>query len=310
MTGSKFEITWGDEDTASDVADSLDDGEARQAEQRRKAELDHQRETEARIAAAEEAARPGLEKIPRPYAPSGDGPLTVEDERNRQACIAGIKLLDTAYWIAGKAMDTMATARLFRDLPRRDNPEECYTTIEDFLDQEFDIKVTTASKLRAAWEIAEELHKRGYDAPEGQVRHIVPVRNRYGLMAAVVLYEMVAQNTPRVTGAVLAQVVKMLPDDLPIESEEDPQVIQQTLEQALPKDDSAQQSQPSRGTALPAQLKRVVDKRALTLADKIGRGRITRHELLAHLLEAFADDQDSRVFDAVLDRMREQTTRE
>ncbi len=48
---------------------------------------------------------------------------------------------------------------------------------------------------------------------------------------------------------------------------------------------------------MPAELKRDVDRRAVALTDRLDRGRIDRQVVLGHLLAAFADESDSRVFD-------------
>jgi hypothetical protein len=42
----------------------------------------------------------------------------------------------------------------------------------------------------------------------------------------------------------------------------------------------------------------------MILANETGRDRIHRSEILLHLVEAFADEDDPRVYDAVLERMR------
>lgn len=59
--------------------------------------------------------------------------------------------------------------------------------------------------------------------------------------------------------------------------------------------DSADQSEPNAtSAAVPAALKREAAKRAVGLADQLGRGRIPHNELLVHLLTAFTDQTDTR----------------
>uniref|UniRef100_UPI003F492131 hypothetical protein n=1 Tax=Streptomyces sp. CA-136453 TaxID=3240050 RepID=UPI003F492131 len=304
------DVGWGDEDVADVVADALRDGEATVKEDRESADVvrrqDHEAQIDAAVARAVEAATPGLDKIPAPYEPSGDGELTSEDERNLAACMAGVELLNTGYWIAGKSLATMATARLFRKLKHKDRPGEFYTRIEDWAWWEHSLRLSKVNKLMASWDIAEELARRGFNPPEGQVRELVPLRNKHGMNAAIGLYEFVHQATGgKLTAANLRQTVAILPGDLALKDDDGPAVIQQKLTELTA--DGAEQAENAapRGTStLPVQLKRGVDRRAIALADKMGRGRIPRADVIVKLLEAFADEQDTRVFDAVYERMK------
>lgn len=290
-----WDLGWDDDDASSSAATSLGKTEKR---------LDAQRTAE--LASAVEAARPSLDKVPAPYQPSSDGDLTPTDEAALGACRAGVELLSTAYWIAGKSLDTIATARLFRALPHREKPNQCYTTIEDWAWHEHSLKVGKVERLRAAWEIAEELLKRGYNPPEAQVREIVPLRRRHGVMAAVGMYELVAESVEgRLTAAHLREAVAMLPGDLQLSEDVPVPVLKEELYDAITAaPEKAPAAAPSRG--LPRQLKVGVERRAIALADQIGRKRIPQTEVLTHVLEAFADETDPRVFDVVLERMKQQ----
>lgn len=301
MSDREFELEgWDDVEASAGAAASLAQTAAR---------VDHERQAineqalAEQIAAAVEAARPGLDKIPDPVEPEGHGDLTAEEKKRLDACIEGVELLTKAYWIAGKSLDTIATGRLFRKLPHKLEPERCYETIEEWADLEHGITTSRCSKLRAAWQLGEVLNARGYKAPEGQVREIVPVYNKHGLKAAIGLYEVVVQavGADKVTAARLRETVKLLPGDLALDDDDDPDRIAKTLTGALGRAE-ARPAKPS--TGLPERVKRGVDQRAITLADRLDRGRIPRNEVLIHLFEAFADDQDSRVFDIVLERMK------
>jgi hypothetical protein len=51
-------------------------------------------------------------------------------------------------------------------------------------------------------------------------------------------------------------------------------------------------------------LKRSVDSRAIALANELNRSRIPRAQVELHLLQAFADEEDPTVFNAVLECMK------
>lgn len=297
----EFELDgWDDDDAANSAATSLT-RTAERVEDERQA-LTEQALAE-RITAAVNAARPGVDKVPNPVGPAGTGDLTAEEQERLAACEAGIELLSTATWVAGKSLDTIATGRLFRKLPHKLEPDRCYTTIEEWAYVEYSISRPRCSQLRDGWQLGEVLTARGYKAPEGQVRELVPFQKRHGLKAAVGVYEMVVQSVgaTKVTAGRLREAVSMLPGDLALSDDDDPQVIAQTLAGTI---ESAEVPAPRTPSAPHAELKRHVDRRAVALANRLDRGRIPRGEVLIHLLEAFADEQDPRAFDAVFDRMK------
>ncbi|GAA2100537.1 hypothetical protein GCM10009801_73140 [Streptomyces albiaxialis] len=296
-----FGLTWGDPDESEETADALATVDTTR-EQRQQAQAE---EVARQVEAAVEAATPSLSKIPDPVAPAGDGPLTVEERERRDRCEEGIDLLNKAYYIAGKSLDTMAVGRLFRDLPHKEDPARCYETIEEWAWVEKGLRQSRASKLRAGWELGEILAARGYDAPLGQVLELVPVKNAHGIPVAVGVYELVVKSAGAagVTAARLREVVRMLPGDLALK-DEDPMEIAKTLQGQLVAEEPGRAPAPA-APAVPREVRQSVDRRAVMLADRLDRGRIPRGELMLHLLRAFADDQDSTVFDAVLARMKE-----
>ncbi|MCG8971850.1 hypothetical protein [Streptomyces sp. CL12-4] len=300
MSEKQFDLGWGDEEEPEQAADTLTVVD--------RARDVHRQQTQAtliaeHVAAAVEEARPGLDKIPDPVEPAGEGELTAEEKERLDVCVGGVELLTTAFWIAGKSLDTIATGRLFRRIPHKLKPGEYYTTIEDWCWTEHGIKQTRCSKLRAGWRIGQALAARGYDAPEGQVRELVPLKNKHGLNAAVALYEVVVQadGKDKVTAERLRETVKMLPGDLALKDDEDADQIARMLEGVL---ENAEPKELPASTAIPAAVRRSVDRRAVALADVLNRSRIPRTEVERHLLEAFADEDDTTVFDAVLARMK------
>lgn len=297
MTDKDFGLDWGDAEEPGHAIDVLDAADNRLELDRRKAEA-------ALYAAAVEQARPGLDKIPDPVEPAGEGELTDDEQERLQACNDGVDLGNTAWFIQGKALDTIATGRLFRTTPHKLEPERCYRTIEEWAEIEKGISVGRCSKLRAAWEIGEVLVARSHPTNPGQVREIVPVKNAHGLNAAVAVYEMVADNAPngKVTAELLRRMVKLLPGDLELDQDEDVDAVTKTIQGAI-----VGQAQPeiASAPAIPPAVRRAVDRRAIGLADELNRGRIPRTEVERHLLEAFADVTDATVYEAVLARMRQ-----
>ncbi|GAA2439153.1 hypothetical protein [Streptomyces glaucus] len=292
----RFDLGWGDEEETDTTANALVRTEAARTEATESA-------VTARIADAVEAARPGLHQIPDPVEPAGEGELTAEEKARLDACVGGVELLTTAYWMAGKSLDTIATGRLFRRIPHKIKPGEYYTTIEEWAWNEYGIKQSRCSKLRAAWPLAEALAARGYNAPEGQVRELVPLTNKYGLNAGVALYEIAVEQhgADKVTAERLRDLVKLLPDDLALKDDEDADQITRMLEGVI---ENAEPKALPASTGIPPAVRRNVERRALALADALNRGRIPRVEVERHLLEAFVEDP--AVFDAVLARMKKE----
>ncbi|MFF1600720.1 hypothetical protein ACFVYV_24980 [Streptomyces mirabilis] len=259
-------------------------------------------ERQAAIAAAVEEAKPGLHKIPDPVEPAGEGALTDEEQVRYRECLDGVDLGNQAWFIQGKALDTIAVGRLFRDTPHKLEPHRNYETIEEWAPLEKGISVGGCSKLRAAWAIGEVLAARGFDANPGQVREIVPVRNAFNLNAAIAVYVLVADTWGKdnVTAERLRNTVKMLPGDLQLDEDEDVDALAKTIKGVL-----VEELQPAASRAIPPAVTRAVDKRAIGIADALNRPRIPRSEVTLRLMEAFADPEDTTVYDAVLDRMQQ-----
>ncbi|MFE0107102.1 hypothetical protein [Streptomyces sp. NPDC059009] len=296
-----FDLGWGNPEDSEATADTLTAVDTSRDQQRQKAQAAVIAE---QVKAAVEAARPGLDKIPDPVEPAGDGDLTPDEEQRLADCDAGIDLGNKAWFIQGKSLDTIALGRLFRRTRHKLEPERYYATIEEWAEVEKGISNSQCSKLRAAWDIGEVLAARGYNANPGQVRELVPVRNAHSLSAAVGLYVYVAEaaGADKVTATRLRDVVKMLPGNLALQDDEDPEAIARTIKGVLV---GAEPPAPKPSTVLPDRVKRGVDRRAVDLADQLNRGRIPRQEVLIHLFEAFADPSDTRVYDAVFERMKD-----
>ncbi|CAL9326762.1 hypothetical protein [Streptomyces sp. SudanB91_2054] len=300
MSEGKFGVTWGAEEETTTTAAELEAAEASRTQASTAA-------IEERVAKAVdeavEAVRPGLDKIPDPVEPAGEGALTPEEEERLRQCKDGIDLHDLAWVMAAKALDTMAVGRLFRTTPHKLEPERCYDTIEEWAEVEKGISVSKCNQWRAAWPIGEVLMARGYETNPGQIRELVPVKNAYSLNAAVAVYVLVADSVgaDKVTAKRLEETRKLMPGNLQLEDDEDPEALAMTIKGVLLGELPA-----SGAPAIPPAVKRAVDSRAIALADELNRGRIPRAQVQLHLLQAFADEKDPTVFNAVLKRMKDE----
>ncbi|MEU5978473.1 hypothetical protein [Streptomyces sp. NPDC047315] len=275
-------------------------GKGKLAEGSKAVDADRQAAIEKAVESAVEEARPGLDKIPDPVEPAGEGALTSEEVERLRQCEAGIALAETVWFMQGKSLDTIATGRLFRTTPHKLDPERCYTTIEDWAWTEKGVRPSKCSQLRAAWPIGEVLMARGYETNPGQVRELVPVKNAFSLNAAVAVYVLVAESVgaEKVTADRLRETIKLMPGDLRLEDDEDPDVLAKTIKGVLLGE------LPAAAPAIPPAVTRAVDRRAIDLANGLERSRIPRSEVQLQLMQAFSDPEDSTVFDIVLNRMR------
>jgi hypothetical protein len=297
VTEKNFDLGWGDEEEPETTADTLTAVDTGRDEKQQQAQA---KLIADQVAAAVEEVRPGLDKIPDPVEPAGEGELTDEELERLELCNQGIELHKTAWFMAGKALDTVATGRLFRQTPHRLEPDRFYKTIEEWAEVEKGISVSKCNQWRAAWPIGEVLMARGFDANPGQVRELVPVKNVYGLNAAVAVYVLVADTwgKDKVTAKRLEETRKLMPGDLKLEDDEDPDILAKTIKGVLLGE------LPASAPSIPPAVTQAVDRRAVDLANVFNRSRIPRSEVQLRLLEAFADPKDTTVYDAVLERMK------
>lgn len=298
MSDTDYDLSWGDEDEPEATAVALMAADTGRDTKRRKTQAVLIAE---QVAAAVEEARPGVDKIPDPAPPAGEGALTPEEEEKFRVCSEGVDLGNKAWFIQAKALDTMAIGRLFRATPHKDEPERCYATIEEWARLEKGISVGKCTKLRAGWEIGWELAGRGYAPNPGQVQEIIPVKNAYGLNAAIAIYVLVVDTfgADKVTAERLRQVVKALPGNLELNQDDDIDALAKTIKGVLVED-----GQPT-PRAIPPAVTRAVDKQSIRIADALNRSRIPRSEVTLRLLEAFTDPDDTTVYEAVLERMKQ-----
>lgn len=144
-----------------------------------------------------------LESIPLPRPPAGEGELSSDEEETFEACKAGVDNLHKAFWIAGKALETMKTGNLHRN--------SGVPNFADFIWINWEISESHSQRLMAEWRIGEALAGLGWRPRESQVRELTPVAKSHGEDAAVAVYDTLARDGRRVTSSGLKDVVRQLP---------------------------------------------------------------------------------------------------
>jgi hypothetical protein len=143
--------------------------------------------------------------VPEPHSPTGHGPLSAEEIADLATCEAALDNLRLAFAVAGKALQVIRDARLYR---------ATHDTFEEYSEQRWDMSRAQAYRLIEAWPLAARLSlsPMGDKLNERQVRELVPLAGRHGPEAAATVYQAVAEaDGVRVTAAVLHDVVAMLP---------------------------------------------------------------------------------------------------
>jgi hypothetical protein len=148
--------------------------------------------------------------LPAPYEALSDSEVLIDMERrDLAACEAAIDGLRIAFWAAGKALQVIRDARLYRAE---------YPTFDAYCEGRWQIHRSYADKLIRAWPLAEILSPIGLkELNEGQVRELLPLAATQGEEAAVIVYEAAYRAVAevdgvRVTAAVLKGAVGALPD--------------------------------------------------------------------------------------------------
>jgi hypothetical protein len=145
------------------------------------------------------------QSLPAPYTATGQGQLSASEEADLVTCEAALDNLRVAFWAAGKALQVIRDARLYRNT---------HATFEDYVEQRWDMSRPQAYRLIDAWPLAESLSPMGDKLNERQVRELLPLADRHGQDAAVTVYRAVAEaDGIQVTAAVLHEVVGILPAD-------------------------------------------------------------------------------------------------
>jgi hypothetical protein len=171
-------------------------------QQQRVMEPDDDRET-GPLATAAGPAVISPRSLPDPYTAATDGRLSDREQADLATCEAALDNLRVAFWAAGKALQVIRDARLYRDT---------HATFEDYVEQRWDMSRPQAYRLIDAWPLAERLSPMGDKLNERQVRELLPLASRHGHDAAVTVYRTVAETDGiQVTAAVLHGAVSILP---------------------------------------------------------------------------------------------------
>ncbi len=143
--------------------------------------------------------------VPAPYASGEQGQLSVSEQADLATCEAALDNLRLAFAAAGKALQVIRDARLYRNT---------HDTFEAYVEQRWGMGKSQAYRLVEAWPLAERLSPIGERLTESHVRELLPFAGRHGQDAAAAVYQAVAEaDGIRVTASVLHDVVGILPAD-------------------------------------------------------------------------------------------------
>ncbi|MFE9491436.1 hypothetical protein ACFYNF_34200 [Streptomyces sp. NPDC006641] len=153
-------------------------------------------------------------ELPHLFKPISDSPTLIGEEQDSLAqCEAAVETLKGAFWAAGKALQIIRDARLYR---------ETHKTFDDYCDERWSMNRQYADKLIRAWPIAEALYEKQDPANltpigvkklnQAQVWELVPVAESWDVDTATFVYDTVVEiDGQAVTAAVLKGAVKSLP---------------------------------------------------------------------------------------------------
>lgn len=154
------------------------------------------------------------QELPHLFKPISDSPALIGEEQDSLAqCEAAVETLKGAFWAAGKALQIIRDARLYRGT---------HKTFDAYCDERWSMNRQYADKLIRAWPIAEALYKK-QSSPDlnpigvkklnqAQVWELVPVAESWDVDSATFVYDTVVEiDGQAVTANVLKGAVKVLP---------------------------------------------------------------------------------------------------
>lgn len=161
----------------------------------------------APLAPVAAAPTPTLAAVPDPYEGTGLGDLTPSERAHLAVCEDAVRGLQSAFWVAGKALDLINRARLYR---------ETHGTFAAYLAGVWGMSTTAAYRLIEQWPLAERMSPIGDSGPlESHVRAVLPAAKAHGAEAALAVYEEARAVLPKVTAAGIRAAVQSLPARLP-----------------------------------------------------------------------------------------------
>jgi hypothetical protein len=227
------------------------------------------------------------DSVPAPYEAFSDSPNLIDTERqDLAACEKAIDGLRLAFWAAGKALQTIRDARLYR---------ATHATFEEYVETRWQMSRSYAYRLIQAWPLAEALSPIGDTAlNEAQVRAVLPIANQHGHEAAVTVYGAVASvEGVALTATVLADVVQQIRDRF------DPATAADEIRAYLARDDEDQEdaepADPATAWTAEADRLRTVIRRAVTRPSFRAAARARPKEARAVVAElrALLDDVEA-----------------
>jgi hypothetical protein len=155
-------------------------------------------------AAARLPAAAAASAVPGPYEASADGELSDKERADLATCEAAVDNLRVAFWAAGKALQVIRDAGLYRST---------HATFEEYVEARWDMSRPQAYRLIDAWPLAERLSPMG-DINERQIRELIPLATLHGEDAAATVYQAISETDGvQVTAALLHGTVAALPRD-------------------------------------------------------------------------------------------------
>ncbi|MEY9969510.1 hypothetical protein ABIA33_007599 [Streptacidiphilus sp. MAP12-16] len=144
------------------------------------------------------------ELIPVPALTGASGPLSEVEQHELGLCERAVENMAAAAWLAGKALQTIRDAKLYRHTHAR---------FEDYIAERWEIGERTAYQLIEEWALAERLNQvLGKPATASHTRALLPVASRFGLDTATDLYQQLRLRTHaegiRLTATITSQIVK------------------------------------------------------------------------------------------------------
>ncbi|MHA6759582.1 hypothetical protein [Streptacidiphilus sp. PAMC 29251] len=144
------------------------------------------------------------EMVPAPALTGASGPLSQVEQHELGLCERAVENMTTAAWLAGKALQTIRDAKLYRHTHPR---------FEDYIAERWEIGERTAYQLIEEWALAERLNQAlGKPATASHTRALLPVATRFGLDTATDLYQQLRARTHaegiRLTATITSQIVK------------------------------------------------------------------------------------------------------
>lgn len=149
-------------------------------------------------------------ELPHLFRPISDSPTLIGEEQDSLAqCEAAVETLKGAFWAAGKALQIIRDARLYR---------QDYNSFDEYCWDRWDMNRQNADKLIRTWPIAEALYDRQQRGVtqigvkklnQAQVWELLPVAESWDVDAATFVYDKVAETVVQVEGKdVTAQVLQ------------------------------------------------------------------------------------------------------